>query len=70
MEKNQINDSIDVENFLKTTPKAYAVFQKLSPSHKNEYLKWITEAKKQETKERRFEKMLEMLLEKTNKETR
>ncbi|MFJ1377219.1 MULTISPECIES: YdeI/OmpD-associated family protein [Capnocytophaga] len=26
---------------LKETPEAYAVFQKLSPSHKKEYIQWI-----------------------------
>ncbi|MFJ1365090.1 YdeI/OmpD-associated family protein [Capnocytophaga canimorsus] len=56
--------SIDIENILKETPEAYAVFQKLSPSHKNEYIQWINEAKKQETKERRLEKMISMLLNK------
>ncbi|WP_197721949.1 YdeI/OmpD-associated family protein [Capnocytophaga canimorsus] len=40
------------------------MFQKLSPSHKNEYIQWINEAKKQETKERRLEKMIIMLLNK------
>ncbi|WP_369126165.1 MULTISPECIES: YdeI/OmpD-associated family protein [Flavobacteriales] len=49
---------------LKETPEAYAVFQKLSPSHKNEYIQWINEAQKQETKERRLEKMISMLLNK------
>ncbi|WP_172917264.1 YdeI/OmpD-associated family protein [Capnocytophaga canis] len=51
-------------NILKETPEAYAVFQKLSPSHKNEYIQWINEAQKQETKERRLEKMISMLLNK------
>ncbi|WP_409337851.1 YdeI/OmpD-associated family protein [Capnocytophaga canis] len=49
---------------LKETPEAYAVFQKLSPSHKNEYIQWTNEAQKQETKERRLEKMISMLLNK------
>ncbi|RIY36851.1 hypothetical protein CKY20_04800 [Capnocytophaga canis] len=51
-------------NILKETPEAYAVFQKLSPSHKNEYIQWTNEAQKQETKERRLEKMISMLLNK------
>ncbi|WP_255318134.1 YdeI/OmpD-associated family protein [Capnocytophaga stomatis] len=49
---------------LKETPEAYNVFQKMPLSHRNEYIKWINEAKKQETKERRLEKMVNMLLEK------
>lgn len=57
----------DIENFLKETPEAYVVFQTMPPSHRNEYIKWINEAKKQETKEKRLQKMLEMLLKKGNK---
>ncbi|WP_372473420.1 YdeI/OmpD-associated family protein [Capnocytophaga sp. ARDL2] len=64
METNKMPHSTDIENILKETPEAYAVFQKLSPSHKNEYIQWINEAKKQETKERRLEKMIIMLLNK------
>ncbi|WP_373310197.1 YdeI/OmpD-associated family protein [Capnocytophaga stomatis] len=56
-----------MENFLKETPEAYTVFRKMPPSHRNEYIKWINEAKKQETKEKRLQKMLEMLLKKGNK---
>lgn len=64
--ENQL--SMDIENFLKAVPEAYSVFQKMHLSHRNEYIKWINEAKKQETKERRLEKMISMLLEKINKE--
>jgi hypothetical protein len=36
-------------------------FMNMSPSHRKEYLKWIDEAKKPETRQRRLEKMLEMI---------
>jgi uncharacterized protein YdeI (YjbR/CyaY-like superfamily) len=36
-------------------------FKELAPSHQKEYLKWINEAKKIETKDRRIAKMIEML---------
>lgn len=36
-------------------------FNKLSPSHQTQYLKWINEAKKPETMLRRISKMLDML---------
>ncbi|CEN45440.1 hypothetical protein CCAN2_1590015 [Capnocytophaga canimorsus] len=62
-----MTDNIDIENILKETPEAYNVFQKMPLSHRNEYIKWINETKKQETKERRLEKMISMLLEKTAK---
>jgi hypothetical protein len=38
-----------------------SVFEKLSYSHRKEYCRWITEAKKQETRLRRVEKAAEML---------
>jgi hypothetical protein len=38
-----------------------AVFEKLSYSHRKEYCRWITEAKKEETRLRRLTKAVEML---------
>jgi hypothetical protein len=37
------------------------VFKKLSYTHRKEYCRWITEAKKDETRVRRLEKAVEML---------
>lgn len=37
------------------------VFEKLSYTHRKEYCRWITEAKKEETRARRLEKAIEML---------
>ncbi len=36
-------------------------FEKLSFTHRKEYCRWITEAKKEETRLRRLEKAVEML---------
>ena len=36
-------------------------FEKLSYTHRKEYCRWITEAKKEETRVRRLEKAIEML---------
>ncbi len=38
-----------------------AGFEKLSYTHRKEYVKWIEEAKKEETRQRRVEKALAML---------
>jgi uncharacterized protein YdeI (YjbR/CyaY-like superfamily) len=38
-------------------------FRALPHSHQLEYWRWITEAKKAETRQRRIEKMIEMLAE-------
>jgi bifunctional DNA-binding transcriptional regulator/antitoxin component of YhaV-PrlF toxin-antitoxin module len=37
------------------------IFQKLSYTHRKEYCRWITEAKKEETRLKRLEKAIEML---------
>lgn len=54
----------DLEKALKTDKNAKAVFDMLSYTHRKEYARWITEAKKEETRIRRIEKTIEML--KTN----
>jgi uncharacterized protein YdeI (YjbR/CyaY-like superfamily) len=38
-------------------------FEKLAPSHKRQYIYWITEAKRDETRQRRIEKTVQMLKE-------
>lgn len=38
-----------------------AVFTKLPPSHKNEYLEWIRSAKRPETRQKRIGQMIAML---------
>jgi uncharacterized protein YdeI (YjbR/CyaY-like superfamily) len=48
---------------LKKNKKAFAAFEAFSNSHRNEYVKWIIEAKSEETRERRIEKALEWLSE-------
>jgi len=42
------------------------IFKKLPPSHQKEYIKWIEEAKKPETRSKRIQKMLEMLQQKVH----
>jgi uncharacterized protein YdeI (YjbR/CyaY-like superfamily) len=37
------------------------VFEKLSYTHRKEYCRWITDAKKEETRLRRLTKAIEML---------
>jgi len=41
-------------------------FKKLPPSHRKEYIKWIDEAKKPETRHKRIQKMLIMLQQRTS----
>ena len=47
---------------LGANPEAKAAFDKLSNSHRNEYVKWIAEAKQEETVKRRLKQLIPMLL--------
>lgn len=46
---------------LRKNKKALATFEAFSPSHKREYIEWIAEAKREETRVRRIETMLKLL---------
>jgi uncharacterized protein YdeI (YjbR/CyaY-like superfamily) len=48
---------------LKKNNKAFTTFESFSPSHKREYVEWITEAKTDETKNRRMETAIEWMSE-------
>lgn len=46
---------------LKKNKKALATFEAFSPSHKREYVEWITDAKQEETRARRLKSAIEMM---------
>ena len=46
---------------LKKSKKALAVFENFSPSHKREYVEWIAEAKREETRARRIQAALKLM---------
>lgn len=48
---------------LKNNSKARTTFDGFSPSHKREYIEWIVEAKREETRQRRVVQAVEMLSE-------
>ncbi len=48
---------------LKKNAKARNTFENFPPSHRREYLEWITEAKREETRKERMEKTLKLLAE-------
>ncbi len=50
-----------VEEALKGNEAASQYFQSLPPSHRRNYVRWITEAKKEETRQRRLQEALRML---------
>jgi uncharacterized protein YdeI (YjbR/CyaY-like superfamily) len=46
---------------LKKNPKARAVYDAFSPSHKREYIEWITQAKQDTTRKRRLAQAIEWI---------
>ncbi len=54
----------DLSRALRAAPAARDFFQQLAFTHKREYIEWIREAKKSETRERRIDRMIELLQQK------
>jgi hypothetical protein len=52
---------VGLEKAFKTEKEAKAVFRKLSHTHQKEYVTWINEAKREETRQSRIVKTIEML---------
>lgn len=52
----------DLEAAFQKQKSARAFYDKLSYTHRKEYVRWITEAKKADTREQRVAKTIEMLL--------
>lgn len=53
----------DLTASLKKSSVAMAAFEKLSPSHRREYVEWITDAKLEATRQRRIARTVEQLSE-------
>jgi uncharacterized protein YdeI (YjbR/CyaY-like superfamily) len=53
----------DLARALQGNPKAQAAFEKFPPSHKREYVDWITEAKTEATRTRRLETAIQWMAE-------
>ena len=53
----------DLAAALNTSRKAHATFTAFSPSHKREYLEWISEAKSPETRARRLQTAMDWMAE-------
>lgn len=61
VEERVITVPADLKRALKTEKEAKAAFEKLSYTHKREYVMWIEEAKKEETRQKRIAKAMDML---------
>ena len=65
----QSQGDADIPRFVKqalmANAKAWENFRKLAPSHRRPYIQWITEAKKEETRERRLREAVSFLEQRT-----
>jgi uncharacterized protein YdeI (YjbR/CyaY-like superfamily) len=61
--KKEIAVPADFRSALGKNPKAKATFESFSPSHKREYVEWISGAKREETRSRRAATAIEWLAE-------
>jgi uncharacterized protein YdeI (YjbR/CyaY-like superfamily) len=61
LEERVIEIPKDLMKELKKDKEAKAFFDKLSYTHRKEYVTWVTEAKKEETRQNRIAKTIEML---------
>jgi uncharacterized protein YdeI (YjbR/CyaY-like superfamily) len=65
IEKKELELPEDFKKMLNKNKDAKAIFDKIAYTHRKEYVNWITEAKKAETRQRRISQAVEMI--KSNK---
>jgi len=61
-EERVVEIADDIASVFNENPEAKDLFDKMSYTHKKEYIRWIEEAKKPETRENRKIKMIQMIL--------
>jgi uncharacterized protein YdeI (YjbR/CyaY-like superfamily) len=61
--KKALKTPPDLASALKKNSKARATFEGFSPSHKREYVEWLTDAKTQETRKKRLGTAIEWMAE-------
>ncbi|SMP03789.1 YdeI/OmpD-associated family protein [Chryseobacterium profundimaris] len=62
LEERTVEIADDILTVFHENPEAKALFDKMSYTHRKEYIRWINEAKKPETRESRKVKMIHMIL--------
>lgn len=60
-EPRVVEEPADFAALLADAPAARAAFDALSYTHRKEYVRWITEAKRDETRQRRLHRAIELL---------
>lgn len=65
-QKSELDIPVDLKDALAKNLKAKDIFEKFSPSHRREYIEWITGAKTAETRIKRLDTTIEWLAEGKN----
>jgi hypothetical protein len=61
LEERIVELPTDIQTALEAEPAAQTFFRNLSYSHQREYVQWVTDAKREETRQARIKRMIEML---------
>jgi hypothetical protein len=62
LEERNVEVPADIQTAMKEKPDALDYFNHLSYTHQREYVQWVTEAKREETRQTRIKHMIEMLI--------
>lgn len=62
-EERTVEIAEDIQKVFEDNKEAFLLFQAMSYTHRKEYIRWINDAKKPETRENRKIKMIQMILE-------
>jgi len=60
LEPRKVDVPPDLQQALDGEPEAYAYFDHLSYSHQKEYIRWITDAKRDQTRQKRIQQTIDM----------
>jgi small nuclear ribonucleoprotein (snRNP)-like protein len=62
LEERIVEVPADIQTAMKREPEALEYFNHLSYTHQKQYVQWVTDAKREETRQARIKRMIEMLI--------
>jgi hypothetical protein len=68
LEERIVEVPVDIQKALEMEPVAQAYFNRLSYTHQREYVQWVTDAKREQTRQSRIKRMIEMLVQGKNEQ--
>jgi uncharacterized protein YdeI (YjbR/CyaY-like superfamily) len=61
LEPRQVELPLDLQRAFQVNPEARQIFDRLSYTHQKEYARWVSEARRPETRQRRIQQTIDML---------